>query len=423
MSANPIPDELRSDHLFLLVGTNPLPDWVAAKLLLRKGGRLYLVHSKTTLRVAERLARFLGSQNCDYVFARDEHNAITVTQAIESQLKSISSNSVGLNYTGGTKVMAVHAYRALEKRGGGKVVFSYLEAPEFLMQFDANADWPTGHQQNVGLIEDVRLKLDDLFRLHEAEQGRLSIDRFYRAESAFQSLIDLHLNEAGRRAWRWWCLENLRYSKTHLPPRGSKLGDFRAENDLQNQVFTPTSRDATVTALLDAVVESLFPDGASNRPALGDVVKGQQQHFHSATQLAKWLDGEWLEDYTLRQVSNQMQSSEIEDCGRNIVSSKPAKFQADVAAIRGYQLHLISCYSGHEDQTCKHKLFEVFMRARQLGGEAARAALVCCADDPGYIERQAGDLWDLREQIRVFGRNDLPDLSKKLEAWFLTGAK
>ncbi len=33
-STNPIPEHLRSDHLFLLVGTNPLPNGVAAKFLL-----------------------------------------------------------------------------------------------------------------------------------------------------------------------------------------------------------------------------------------------------------------------------------------------------------------------------------------------------------------------------------------------------
>jgi hypothetical protein len=32
---NPIPEELRSDYLFLLVGSNPLPGWVAASFLLR----------------------------------------------------------------------------------------------------------------------------------------------------------------------------------------------------------------------------------------------------------------------------------------------------------------------------------------------------------------------------------------------------
>ena len=34
MKDNPVPEELRSDHLFLLVGTNPLPNWVDRSVLL-----------------------------------------------------------------------------------------------------------------------------------------------------------------------------------------------------------------------------------------------------------------------------------------------------------------------------------------------------------------------------------------------------
>ena len=45
MQNNPIPSHLQSEHLFLLIGKNPLPNWVAARLLLRDEGRLYLVHS------------------------------------------------------------------------------------------------------------------------------------------------------------------------------------------------------------------------------------------------------------------------------------------------------------------------------------------------------------------------------------------
>ena len=58
----PIPDELRSDHLFLLVGKNPLPNLVAASLLAKPGATIWLLHSddpeegpKGTKRAAEAL--------------------------------------------------------------------------------------------------------------------------------------------------------------------------------------------------------------------------------------------------------------------------------------------------------------------------------------------------------------------------------
>jgi hypothetical protein len=59
MPGNPIPDELRSDHLFLLVGTNPLPNWVAAKLLLKRGGCVHLVYTRGVEKPMERMRNVL----------------------------------------------------------------------------------------------------------------------------------------------------------------------------------------------------------------------------------------------------------------------------------------------------------------------------------------------------------------------------
>ncbi|MGH9425433.1 MAG: hypothetical protein ACRD2L_03895, partial [Terriglobia bacterium] len=108
MSASPIPDELRSEHLFLLVGTNPLPNWVAAQLLVRPQGRLYLVCSKTTLPVAERLAKFAlsrGLQQPEYVKVDSAFKAEAICRAIKAKLSNIKTGAIGFNYTGGTKAM------------------------------------------------------------------------------------------------------------------------------------------------------------------------------------------------------------------------------------------------------------------------------------------------------------------------------
>ena len=45
MTDFPIPEEYRSDFLFLLVGTNPLPNYVAARLLAQPDATVYVLHS------------------------------------------------------------------------------------------------------------------------------------------------------------------------------------------------------------------------------------------------------------------------------------------------------------------------------------------------------------------------------------------
>lgn len=50
-----------------------------------------------------------------------------------------------------------------------------------------------------------------------------------------------------------------------------------------------------------------------------------------------------------------------------------------------------------------------------MGGDEARVALVCCTDEPDSLKADLAILDS--KKIAVFGRNDLKDLSSKLELW------
>jgi len=68
-----VPDDYRCDHLFLLIGTNPLPNLVAAELLLKERGQVYLVHSSEdagTAGIARRLSDLLGKPSHNIRTAR-----------------------------------------------------------------------------------------------------------------------------------------------------------------------------------------------------------------------------------------------------------------------------------------------------------------------------------------------------------------
>ena len=53
MTEQTIPESWKTDHLILLVGSNPLPNYVAAQLLLNEGGTLHLLHSVQTREIAD----------------------------------------------------------------------------------------------------------------------------------------------------------------------------------------------------------------------------------------------------------------------------------------------------------------------------------------------------------------------------------
>ncbi|MFN5863521.1 MAG: hypothetical protein ACK451_16365, partial [Pseudanabaena sp.] len=55
-------DKYKVQHLFLLIGTNPLPNYIAARQLLTDGGTAYLVYTSETKCWKDRLLDRLRSR-------------------------------------------------------------------------------------------------------------------------------------------------------------------------------------------------------------------------------------------------------------------------------------------------------------------------------------------------------------------------
>jgi hypothetical protein len=90
------------------------------------------------------------------------------------------------------------------------------------------------------------------------------------------------------------------------------------------------------------------------------------------------------------------------------------RFQIDVILVRCARLYIVSCTTDKTLALCKSKVFEVAIRARQIGGDLARSALVCLIDgqdDRGkYIDQLRGDVasvWEAPNAPQVFGLADL----------------
>src|SRR5690606_37803550 len=107
----------------------------------------------------------------------------------------------------------------------------------------------------------------------------------------------------------------------------------------------------------------------------------------------KFLTGGWLEHWTAGVIRSCLGTStavEVSvECKRD--NPVPTTFEIYVALIRGHRLYVVSCTTAHKKALCKSKLFEVAMRARQMGGDLARSALVCLLDGSdnkgSYVEQ------------------------------------
>jgi hypothetical protein len=110
-------------------------------LLGAQAGTITLIHSENSFQVAQRLQSWLFGPSFRNVRLKEvgESHPVSITQKVRTELHAINAREVGLHYTGGTKAMSVHAYRAVERWGqtnGVKPTFSYLDARRLQMEFD-----------------------------------------------------------------------------------------------------------------------------------------------------------------------------------------------------------------------------------------------------------------------------------------------
>lgn len=409
-------DRHKVDHLFLLIGENPLPNYVAAKLLLEPKGTLYLVHTTGTEKPAQRLKKILddelsGCNPAELVpLGEYDSDAFYIQDTIKDYFPN--DGRVGMNYTGGTKAMAVHAYRAVFKKYSNDAVFSYLNPRRLEMCIDQeNGDRipikikPECFKKEVNLLT--------LFELHGLQTKPSNPPtQLPQLPNLATTLAEVFHDQNKLEIWFNWYNDVFCQQVKKQKSKG-QLGDWKSKTALG-------SLSISCTDLIPEIVESFakedFLDSEGN---LSLKLVQESNLFSELKYFCKWLDGIWLEHYVLQQVKLVAEGFSIADYGLNFdvpLLGTDDGFQFDVAFILGYQLFAISCSTTSKRDLCKTKLFEAYLRAQQMGGSEARVALVCCFDEPDSLKAELAGLLD-QSQIAVFGQNSFPRLVEEISAW------
>lgn len=386
-NTSPIPPDKQVNHLILLVGGNPLPNAVAGLLLVQKDSNkprlISLIHSVDTEPIAKRLCTFFQEQPNPpqvYLFGPDKEKGLkpleTSPELIKKYVQQADSEarkqhgqaiaSTGLNYTGGTKAMSLYAFGALEKR---EPILSYLDARTHTMHFDPK---PV-NQPFVGNALEIPL----------------------------ESLLALT---------KW----KLQHGETPLIRKDSLL------LEIIDQTVEYVSRNPKVLKpeQVRQFIENKLPDEAFHRSGMSELWC-TENGFSSVGAFNKWINGGfWLENYVLSVLCERVNLS-LHSCHANIEAylqggSSENHFELDVVTMHSYQLFVFSCTTKRTRSDLKLKLIEAELRARQLGGDEARAALVCFYDLHQDENRPTTDLEDEVNaeiaqdgKVKVFGREDL----------------
>lgn len=404
-------------HLVILVGRNPLPNYVSALALGTPGKTaITLVHTNGTMRqrmVLEELLRQHG-----FIELHSQRVEEANPSHIYNQLRSLrlpSAHLVMLDYTGGTKAMAVHACRALRDRAAPPITehgllelrCCYLDARTLALQIE---DSRGAAVTALPLGTAVPVRLETMFTLHGLGQLKREMHHEPVWPKVAAALALLHQDPSDADEWRNFCERHLRDPQRRRLLRLSQLRDVSTDS------FPLAARQ----------VAELLAAGAP-LPQLIAPIAAHAGFARGSDELSRWLDGSWLEHHVLAHVQTMRHTAHIHDAAVTInpllpepAAGRRADFEFDVCFVRGHQLFALSCTTSDRRDRCKSKLLEAVVRAQQLGGAEARIGLVCCYDQPEELRAEVQEL--LGSRVQVFGRYDLIHLNDRLQAWMNTSS-
>jgi Domain of unknown function (DUF1887) len=419
-------ENYKVDHLFLLVGENPLPNYVSARLLRSSKTTLHLVHSTNTASIADRLKTVLGGR-VETVSLKDRQaDGFYVYKEILNHLEALKKHgepngTVGLNYTGGTKAMAVHAYRCLinwqrKQDIPHPIVFSYLDPYQLKLCIDDHENQCV-REIMVGTALNPPPDLRTVLQLHGLEWKREPDLQPTLPElaTALAQLGNQDMNNL-----KTWSYQN--FGAETAPTR--KPGSRESDDNWKDET-TLTSCNLPLSEKL----RSLFSQSLYVSDVGLDLGRScDKAKLQNCSKLCDWLAGTWLEHYVMSLVLELQKSYGLNDVARSLKIKDPKKnryrpqFEFDVVFLRGYQLFGISCTTSKVNETCKLKLFEAYSRAQQLGGDEVRIALVSTHEYPDSLRQELNLVRD-DPKVLVIGKDSLWQLKTKLEDWICITSK
>ena len=442
--------DYKVDNLFLLVGNNTLPNYVSAQLLADSQTQIFLVYSEGTSDQRKWLNDLLSGKGYQQItpIEVEEANPKDIRNQVLKAAHSLTG-TIGLNYTGGTKTMAVHAYNAIQQEVVNVTsYFSYLDARTLSMVIEGSG---LTYPKAIKVNRAVKLSVDELLRLHGIE-AKFSTEPPLWPKSA-AAIAKVHANQADHKRWQRWIAKTFfKDIKEREWPQVVKKEDRECpqvvkkedrecpqvvkEDDRENAwkqwvrqrfILEEYKRRQWKTKGMLAKTPFELPDSLKDVATelakeanfalpitMREIMK--KGGFRKAEKFGKWFEGLWLESFVLAHALELKNKGVIDSIAANIDTSGTPDFEFDVAMMRGYQLFALSCTTSDNKGLCKSKLFEAVSRAEQMGGAEARVGLVTCFDNPSVLLNEVKDLLG-EKRVRVFGRQQLLGIKGELETW------
>ena len=317
--------------------------------------------------------------------------------------KECAISSIHLNYTGGTKPMAVYAYSGvidfckMEKNKTIRSFFSYLDPKEFKLVLDESG---TGYpaEPDRDLRYKVKLGIEDLFDIHLMKYEK-------KGDFATFNNNDLEIAKISKEI-----LDSFNKGKPVWPEKFFDLKDKTRKKKLN------------INGIKKLNEENAFKGINKNIPSLKNFFKKDKFDLEKESpkkrfaELIKFMSGIWLEDFIVDIIKGLKEKNKIvyDEIRKSVHATynKKRPLEVDIIVMKGYQMFLFSCTADDNTENVKSKAFEAVFRAEQLGGDHATAVTVSHIEDIDPVDKDLKTFGDLQGRYKLIGRDKLMDIEE-----------
>ena len=390
--------------LIILVGTNPLPCYISARYLWDTFNKdeiknIYFICSTEnptigqagTYEIGERIQNKLKEEFSDIknkiMLLRVED--VRNKRDIASKVKEINSEDIHLNYTGGTKSMAVFFYEEC-KNNYLNFSSSYLDSRSNYMIRNGDID------NDEDLRKRYKLSLSDIANLHNIaiKYGENNPDY-----KDVLNIFDEYIKEKEKGLGIWLDKDN-----------GFDAKAFKKNNN-------------EFVSCLNDIQENII-----KRPKVKAVWDKLPASLTTVHKKLEFLDGKWFEYWIYNLL---VEDNDTEDITYyfDVKRQSNNEFQIDICAVYGYQLTVMSVTTSKKKGEIKLKVFEAIHRAIQLGGDEAKIIQLSLLPNNSVINKNEGiettlkdvmiqdiktDIGSLKSNFLFLGLDDIYEGKEKL---------
>lgn len=399
----------KADVLFLLVGTNPIPNIISALYRVKDSGKLYFLYTKGdigegTESIAKKLQEVVLRKRKDLITDLVDISNTEDTE-IENKLTGLTDHItekdivIELNYTGGTKVMSSVAYNYfinLARKNINKIVnLTYLdnEKRKFIVETFHKNEKDVKIKSLNDIVTDKSLTIKEISEIHcvDIDYDEPKLINKEACTKIFNKIVDENSREETIKL-----LESY-YDKVKKIKSISKLEELKEKEDPFSEIYT-------LLEVENDYKNIGFEDGFEELSAL------------------EYFKGFWLEDYILNLLFINKEKwgiSEIAHSIKNNKNVKNKKFEVDLVIRKNNNTYFLSVSTIDYKEGVLNKLYEVSYRSVQLAGNSGKIGVICLNKSSKEIEDDYMRFWESsqKKKYMIVQLDKLQDLEEEIEAW------